>query len=183
MTTMFASLSSRGTDSLLTPGMLAVTYAAMTGILVVTIAYATVGLLLALRPGGGRMGAILLVGSAVFAAVPFGYAFAGTVAIRNPLDPVANVLVLLGPGARPARIRLDPPASWRWCSPTDGSHRAGGAGPLERPSGALAAATILIAVHARRDPEHRALEPDRDRRPARLGLGPRRATCRRWRAS
>ena len=123
---MFASLAIEE-QRMLTPGMLAVTYAAMTGILVVTIAYATVGLLLALRPGGGRMGAILLVGSAVFAAVPFGYAFAGTMAIRNPLDPVANVLVLLGPALVPIGYALIlpvialtfpdgrlPSTRWRW---------------------------------------------------------------------
>ena len=72
---------------MLTPGMFAVTYAALTGILVVTFAYATVGLLLALRPGGGRMGAILIVGSAAFAAVPFGYMFAGSMAHPEPPRP------------------------------------------------------------------------------------------------
>ena len=115
----------------------------MAGILVVTVAYATVGLLLALRPGGGRMGAILLVGSAVFAAVPFGYAFAGTMAIRNPLDPVANVLVLLGPALVPLGYALIlpvvalmfpdgrlPSSRWRW--------------PARVALGALAAASILI---------------------------------------
>ena len=138
---MFASLAPR--NALLTPGMIALTYAAMAGILVVTVAYATVGLLLALRPGGGRMGAILLVGSAVFAAVPFGYAFAGTMAIRNPLDPVANVLVLLGPALVPIGYALIlpvvaltfpdgrlPSSRWRW--------------PARLALGALAAATILI---------------------------------------
>jgi hypothetical protein len=115
----------------------------MTGILVVTVAYSTVGLLLALRPGGGRMGAILLVGSAVFAAVPFGYAFAGTMALQNPLDPVANVLVLLGPALVPFAYALIlpivaltfpdgrlPSSRWRW--------------PARAALGALAAATILI---------------------------------------
>ena len=52
---MFAKLAAEQLR-LLTPEMIAVTYAAMTGILVVTTAYATVGLLLAVRPGGGRMG-------------------------------------------------------------------------------------------------------------------------------
>jgi hypothetical protein len=139
---MFASLSVED-QRLITPGMLAVTYGAMTGILVVTLAYATVGLILAVRPGGGRMGAILLLGSAVFAAVPFGYAFAGTMAIRNPLDPVANVLVLLGPTLVPLGYALIlpivaltvpdgrlPSRQWRW--------------PARAALGALAAATILI---------------------------------------
>jgi hypothetical protein len=139
---MFASLSVED-QRLITPGMLAVTYGAMTGILVVTLAYATVGLLLAVRPGGGRMGAILLGGSAVFAAVPFGYAFAGTLAIRSPLDPVANVLVLLGPALVPLGYALIlpivaltfpdgrlPSSRWRW--------------PTRVAVGALGASTILI---------------------------------------
>ena len=140
--TMLASLSVED-QRLITPGMLAVTYGAMTGILVVTLAYATAGLLLAVRPNGGRMGAILLVGSAVFAAVPFGYAFAGTMAIRSPLDPVANVLVLLGPALVPFGYALIlpivaltfpdgrlPSTRWRW--------------PTRAAVGALAASTILI---------------------------------------
>ena len=139
---MFAKLTAEQLQ-LLTPEMIAVTYAAMTGILVVTLAYATVGLLLAVRPGGGRMGAILLGGSAVFAAVPFGYAFAGTMALRNPLDPVANVLVLLGPALAPLGFALIlpivaltfpdgrlPSSRWRW--------------PTRAAVGALAASTILI---------------------------------------
>jgi hypothetical protein len=140
---MFASLSVED-QRLITPGMLAVTYGAMSGVLVVTMAYATVGLLLAVRPNGGRMGAILLGGSAVFAAVPFGYAFAGTIALRNPLDPVANVLVLLGPALVPSGYALIlpivaltfpdgrlPSSGWRW--------------PTRAAVGALAASTILIA--------------------------------------
>jgi hypothetical protein len=139
---MFASLEP-AERQLLTPGMITLTYAAMTGILVVTLAYATVGLLLAVRPRGGRMGAILLGGSAVFAAVPFGYAFAGIMAIRSPLDPVANVLVLLGPALVPLGFALIlpivaltfpdgrlPSSRWRW--------------PTRAAVGALVASTILI---------------------------------------
>jgi hypothetical protein len=139
---MFASLPVED-QRLLTPGMLAITYGAMTGILVVTMAYATVGWLLAVRPGGGRMGTILLGGSAVFGAVPFGYAFAGTMALRSPLDPVANVLVLLGPALVPLGYALIlpivaltfpngrlPSSGWRW--------------PTRAAAGALAASTILI---------------------------------------
>jgi hypothetical protein len=139
---MFASLSVED-QRLITPGMLAVTYGAMTGVLVVTLAYATVGLLLGVRPGGGRMGAILLGGSAVFAAVPFGYAFVGTLAIRSPLDPVANVLVLLGPALVPLGYALIlpivaltfpdgrlPSSRWRW--------------PTRAAVGALGFSTILI---------------------------------------
>lgn len=140
---MFASIPVED-QRLITPGMLAITYGAMTGILVVTVAYATVGLLLAVRPGAGRMGTILLGGSAVFAAVPFGYAFAGTMAIRNPLDPVANALVLLGPALVPFGYALIlpivaltfpdghlPSNSWRW--------------PTRAAVAALAASTTIIA--------------------------------------
>jgi len=140
---MFAKLTAEQLQ-LLTPEMIAVTYAAMAGILVVTTAYATVGLLLAVRVGGGRMGAILLVGSAVFAAVPFGYAFAGTMALRDPDDAVANVLVLLGPALVPLGYALIlpivaltfpdgrlPSSRWRW--------------PTRAAVGALAASTILTA--------------------------------------
>jgi hypothetical protein len=74
-----------------------VSYLAMAGIVAVTLAYATVGLLLAWRPGGGRVGAILLVGSVTFTAVPFGYIVGGIMVLQNPLDPVANVLFLVGP--------------------------------------------------------------------------------------
>jgi hypothetical protein len=143
MAYLFESLEA-AERQLLTPAMITLTYAALTGILVVTVAYATVGLLLALRPGGGRMGAILLVGSAVFAAVPFGYMFAGTMAIRNPLDPVANVLVLLGPALVPLGYALIlpvvslvfpdgrlPSRRWRW--------------PTRAALGAVVAAAILIA--------------------------------------
>lgn len=55
-----------------------VTYLALAGIVAVTVAYATVGLLLASRPGGGRVGAILLAGSVAFTAVPFGYIVGGS---------------------------------------------------------------------------------------------------------
>jgi len=140
---MFAKLTADQLQ-LLTPEMIAVTYAAMAGILVVTTAYATVGLLLAVRPGGGRMGAILLVGSAVFAAIPFGYAFAGTMALRNTDDAVANVLVLLGPALVPLGYALIlpivaltfpdgrlPSSRWRW--------------PTRAAVGALVASTILTA--------------------------------------
>ncbi len=78
-------------------GTLVVTYLAMAGIVAVTLAYATVGLLLAWRAGGGRVGAILLAGSIVFTAVPFGYIVGGVMVLQHPLDPVANVLFLVGP--------------------------------------------------------------------------------------
>ncbi len=139
---MFEKLTAEG-QAQLTPGMVAVTYGAMAGILVVTLSYATVGSLLALRRGGGRMGAILLVGSAAFAAVPFGYAFGGTMALRNPNDPIPNVLVLFGPALVPFGYALILPIvaltfpdghlpSSRWRLPSRVA------------LGALAAATMLL---------------------------------------
>jgi hypothetical protein len=74
-----------------------VTYLAMAGIVAVTLAYATVGVLLAWRRGGGRVGVILLAGGLTFAAVPFGYIVGGVMVLRNPLDPTANILFLIGP--------------------------------------------------------------------------------------
>lgn len=76
-----------------------VTYLAMAGIVAVTLAYATVGLLLSWRSGGGRIGSILLAGAATFAAVPFGYIVGGTMVLRDPFDPVSNVLFLVGPAS------------------------------------------------------------------------------------
>jgi hypothetical protein len=141
---MFANLSV-DEQRLITPEMLAITYGAMTGILVVTLAYATVGLLLAVRPGAGRMGTILLGGSAVFAAVPFGYAFAGTMALRDPLDPVANVLVLLGPALVPFGYALILPIV-ALTFPDGHLPSNGWAWPMRAALGALTASTILIAL-------------------------------------
>lgn len=129
----------------LTQGWFLVTYAAMAGIVIVTLANATIGLILASRRGGGRMGAILLAGAAAFAAVPFGYAFGGTLLLRDPLDPVANALFLLGPASFAFGYSLIlpvvaltfpdgrlPSQRWRW--------------PGLTALGALTAATILVLV-------------------------------------
>ncbi len=128
-----------------TPELLAVTYGALAGIVLVTLSYATVGLVLASRTRGGRMGAILLVCSALFTAVPFGYGFGGALVVRDPLDPIAGMLFLLGPAMAPlgyASIlpivaltfpdgRL-PSSRWRW--------------PTRATLAALVAATILRLV-------------------------------------
>ena len=73
------------------------------------------------------MGAILLAGGAAFAAVPFGYASAARWPCGDPLDPIANILFLLGPAIVAARVRLIlpivaltfpdgrlPSPRWRW---------------------------------------------------------------------
>ena len=129
----------------LTQGWWIVTYVAMVGIAIVTIANATVGLLLASRRGGGRMGAILLAAGVAFAAVPFGYAVGGSMALRDPLDPVANALFLIGPASYALAYSLIlpvvaltfpdgrvPSPRWRW--------------PSRVALGALATAAILVVV-------------------------------------
>lgn len=116
-------------QSSLTQGWWIVTYAAMAGIAIVTLANATIGLLLATRRGGGRMGSILLAAAVAFAAVPFGYAVGGILALRNPLDPIANALLLLGPASYALAYSLIlpvvgltfpdgslPSGRWRWPS-------------------------------------------------------------------
>ncbi len=126
-------------------GMLVVAYAAIAGIMAVTLAYATVGLLLASRRGGGRVGAILLAGGASFAAVPFGYVVGGTLVLQDPFDPVANVLLLVGPASIAVGYSLIlpvvaltfpdghlPSTRWRW--------------PVGVLLGTLAAATILTVL-------------------------------------
>jgi hypothetical protein len=118
---------------------------AFAGFLIVTLANATVGLLLASRRGGGRMGAILLVAGVAMAAVPFGYAVGGSLALRDPLNPVANALFLIGPASYAFAYSLIlpvvalafpdgrvPSPRWRW--------------PSGLALGALAAAAFLVVV-------------------------------------
>jgi len=81
----------------LTQGWWIVAYAAMAGLVVLTVANATVGLLLASRPGGGRIGAILLFAGLATAALPFGNVVGGTLAQHDPLNPMASALFLIGP--------------------------------------------------------------------------------------
>jgi hypothetical protein len=127
----------------LNQGWWLVAYAAMVGLAIVTLANATVGLFLASRRGGGRMGAILLITGVATAAVPFGYAVGGSLALRDPLDPVANALFLIGPASYAFAFSLIlpvvalafpdgrlPSPRWRW--------------PSGLAVGALAAATILV---------------------------------------
>src|SRR4026208_743312 len=122
-----------------------VAYAAMVGVAIVTIANSTVGLLLATRQGGGRMGTILLAGGVAFAAVPFGYAVGGSLALANPLDPVGNALFLLRPASYALAYSLIlpilaltfpdgrvPSEGWRW--------------PSGLAMGALATAAILVVI-------------------------------------
>jgi hypothetical protein len=140
---MFASLPAE--RRVLAQGMIVVTYAALAGIIALTLAYATLGLILASRRGGGRVGAILLAGGAAFAAVPFGFLVGGTLVLHDPLDPVANVLFLIGPASLPLGYSLIfpivaitfpdghlPSPKWRW--------------PTGIALGALATATILVVL-------------------------------------
>ena len=79
--------------------MLVLTYAAVGSIVAVTLSYASVGVLLATRPGAGRLSAVLLAGGLVFAAIPFGYVVGGTLVLRDPYDTFANAVFLIGPAS------------------------------------------------------------------------------------
>jgi hypothetical protein len=129
----------------LSQGWWILAYVAMAGLAIVSLANATVGLLLASRRGGGRMGAILLLAGVAIAAVAFGYAVGGSLALRDPLDPVASALLLIGPASYAFAFSLIlpvvalafpdgrlPSPRWRW--------------PSGLAVGALATAAILVVV-------------------------------------
>jgi hypothetical protein len=144
MNSMMASLPAEQQLGL-TQGWWMVAYVAMAGLGLVSLANATVGLLLASRRGGGRMGAILLAAGVILAAVAFGFAVGGSLALGDPLDPVANALFLIGPVSYAFGFSLIlpvvalvfpdgrvPSARWRW--------------PSGLALGALATAAILVIV-------------------------------------
>lgn len=107
--------------------VLLLSYLAIGSIVAVTMSYATVGLLLATRSGGGRVGTVLLAGGLSFVAIPFGYVVGGTLVLRDPFDPLANAVFLIGPACIPIGYSLIlpvialvfpdgrlPSARWRW---------------------------------------------------------------------
>ena len=107
--------------------LLTLTYIAVGCIVAVSMAYATVGLLLATRPGGGRVGAVLLAGGLSFAIIPFGWVVGGTLLLDDPFDPFANAVFLLGPASIPIGYSMIlpvlallfphgrlPSQRWRW---------------------------------------------------------------------
>jgi hypothetical protein len=65
----------------------------------ITLGYATVGALLAGRPGAGRIGAVILAGGALFALIPFGYMVGGSLTMADPESALNQLLLLLGPVA------------------------------------------------------------------------------------
>jgi hypothetical protein len=94
---------------------------------VVTLGYATVGVLLAGRSGAGRIGAVLLAGGALFVLVPFGYLVGGSLTIADPASSMYQLVLQLGPVALgPGLVAILPllaivfpdghlPSSrWRW---------------------------------------------------------------------
>ena len=126
-------------------GVFVVTYVAMAGIVAVTLAYATVGLVLATRRGSARLGAVLLAGGATFAAVPFGYLVGGLLVIKDPFGTLANLVFLVGPASIAFGYTMIlpvvaltfpdgrlPSSRWRW--------------PVALALGALTIATALIVV-------------------------------------
>lgn len=85
--------SAPGVDS---PLILRLTMAVFCGI---TLGYASVGALLAGRPGAGRIGAVLLAGGSLFVLIPFGYMVGGSLTMANPDSALNQLLLLLGPVA------------------------------------------------------------------------------------
>lgn len=73
--------------------------AAFVAIVAITVGYATVGALLAGRPGAGRISALLLAGGVLFVLVPFGYIVGGALAFYLPPSPLIDAITLLGPVA------------------------------------------------------------------------------------
>jgi hypothetical protein len=113
----------------LSGAMEAITWAAMFAIAAVTLAYSSVGLLLARTVRGRRIGVVLLVGGLVFAAIPFGYIVGGWLVMMDPADPSASLLFLLGPASIAAGYSLILPVlallfpdgrlpTRRWCFPS-----------------------------------------------------------------
>jgi hypothetical protein len=70
---------------------------AIVAIAAVTVSYVFVGFLLAGRRGAGRISAVLLLGGALFAAVPFGYSVGGELVFHVPHSGLADAVFLLGP--------------------------------------------------------------------------------------
>ena len=129
----------------ITAAMFVLTYAAVAVIVAVTLSYATVGVLLATRSGAGRIGTVLLAGGLTFAAIPFGYVVGGTLVLREPFDPFANAVFLIGPATVAAGYSLIlpvvalvfphgslPSARWRW--------------PVRGVAALLAAATVITVL-------------------------------------
>ena len=92
-------LSGAAPDVVVTAELMVVMLTAIGIIAVVTLAYATVGLLLTIRSRSASIGALLLAGGLAFAAIPFGYAVGGMLVQRDPYAPLANAVFLLGPAA------------------------------------------------------------------------------------
>jgi hypothetical protein len=65
----------------------------------VVVAYASVGALLAGRRGAGLIAALLLLGGALFALAPFGYAIGTSLGLRDPDSALISAILLLGPVA------------------------------------------------------------------------------------
>jgi hypothetical protein len=129
-----------------TDTMFVVTYAAIAAIVAVTLSYATVGVLLAMRSGAGRIGSVLLAGGLSFAAIPFGYVVGGSLVRLDPFDPLANAVLLIGPATIAAGYSLIlpvlalvfphgslPSARWRW--------------PVRAVAAILAAATAITVLN------------------------------------
>ncbi len=75
----------------------AIVNGAIAAFVAVTMSYVVVGVLLAGRPGAGRIAAVLLAGGACLAASPFGYVVGGELVFHAPQSELTNAVLLLGP--------------------------------------------------------------------------------------
>jgi len=129
----------------MTGAMFVLTYAAVAAIVAVTLSYATVGVLLVTKSSAGRIGAVLVAGGLTFAAIPFGYVVGGSLVLRDPFDPLANAVFLIGPATIAVGYSLIllvvalvvphgtlPSPRWRW--------------PVRAVAALLAAATATTVV-------------------------------------
>lgn len=119
--------------------------AAVWGLTGVTFAYATAGLVLGWRRGGGRVAGVLLAGGLSFGAVPFGYIVGGSMVLDSPDGALANAVFVLGPSMIPLGYALILPAL-ALVFPHGRLPSARWAAPVALGAAALAMATLIRLV-------------------------------------
>jgi hypothetical protein len=82
-----------------TPDQVLVIDVAVIAFVAITIGYASVGALLAGRPGAGRIATLLLGGAVLSALVYFGNLVGGDLALADPGSTLFGVILLMGPVA------------------------------------------------------------------------------------
>lgn len=79
---------------------------AVVAIVLVTVAFASIGLLLARRTESRRIGVVLVGGGLSFGGVAFGYVVGGAMVFADQGSPIANAVFLLGPTMIPVGYAL-----------------------------------------------------------------------------